>query len=270
MTKAQFTSIIYSEGGGIAYDDLELDAEVISAEQSSSYTAGVVSTALTVPDRLRVHTFVAVPSMSRLPPLYPEPLPSIRYMNLLTTGALEAGLPAPYQAYLHSWPLYEPIWEPECPWISQHKTTLYGLAPIPPTPSLNTSHSSRSLSSYTGPDLCLHFPSPWLRWLGIQLFIVIATALLDFGERLCDTTVSRETGLCPPWARWAVRLIVGGIWCWHDGLMVEVFGAGDGRDVRGLGVLGWAKEEWWQEEKALARDDPEAQKDPMIERVELG
>ncbi|KAF2446657.1 hypothetical protein P171DRAFT_453958 [Karstenula rhodostoma CBS 690.94] len=89
ITKDQYRRIVGSEGGGIAYRDIELQAEVLD---NHKYPGKI----------LPVRTLAE--AMSRSPP----PRPSRRYMKLLLDGVEEAKLPSEYQQYLREIPTYQP------------------------------------------------------------------------------------------------------------------------------------------------------------------
>ncbi|KAH7303240.1 hypothetical protein B0I35DRAFT_455322 [Stachybotrys elegans] len=82
LTPDMYRKVLASEGGGVAYAEIEVWAERI--------TAG---------DKFPVRTLRTV--------LRREARPSARYMNLVRTGASES-LPASYQAFLAKLPQYQP------------------------------------------------------------------------------------------------------------------------------------------------------------------
>ncbi|KAL9084058.1 MAG: hypothetical protein Q9165_008259 [Trypethelium subeluteriae] len=90
ITRAQYTKVIASEGGGIAYKDVELQA--VPVEDKDRAKTG---------DELTVRTLVAKLERS------PWPRPSQRYMDIITTGALEAQMPQDYQRYLEAIGVYQ-------------------------------------------------------------------------------------------------------------------------------------------------------------------
>ncbi|MCJ1380196.1 hypothetical protein MMC17_003299 [Xylographa soralifera] len=91
ITADQYVRVFGSEGGGIAYEDIEVDAVPVG-EKDREQTG----------ERLKVRTLGA--AIER----YPSPRPSRRYMDIVTSGALEAQMPAEYQRYLRSISTYEP------------------------------------------------------------------------------------------------------------------------------------------------------------------
>ncbi|MCJ1352282.1 MAG: hypothetical protein MMC33_002266 [Icmadophila ericetorum] len=91
ITASQYIKVLGSEGGGIAYEDIEVDA--VPLDETDREQTG---------PRLKVRTLGA--AIER----YPPPKPSKRYMDIITLGASEASLPLSYQSYLLSLPVYTP------------------------------------------------------------------------------------------------------------------------------------------------------------------
>ncbi|KAF1362623.1 hypothetical protein EJ07DRAFT_152884 [Lizonia empirigonia] len=90
ITADQYTHLVASEGGGIAYVDIAIPAVPATPEDES----------LTGPQFV-VRTLGTV--MRRIP----QASPSERYMKLLTDGAADARLPEAYCQYLQSIPKYQ-------------------------------------------------------------------------------------------------------------------------------------------------------------------
>ncbi|KAJ8069769.1 hypothetical protein OCU04_000187 [Sclerotinia nivalis] len=93
ITQEQYIHMLASEGGGIMYTDIELDAVPLTAKDREA----------TGP-MLKVRTLVVVPMMERVP----WPLPSERYMQIITSGSRENQMPDSYQGYLESREVYPP------------------------------------------------------------------------------------------------------------------------------------------------------------------
>jgi gliotoxin/aspirochlorine biosynthesis gamma-glutamylcyclotransferase len=91
ITADQYTHVIASEGGGIAYSDIELSARPVS-EADSELVGG---------DSVCVRTLGAILHRE------PWPLPSKRYMDIINTGAVEADLPGYYREFLAKIKTYE-------------------------------------------------------------------------------------------------------------------------------------------------------------------
>ncbi|KAI0401929.1 hypothetical protein F4802DRAFT_578331 [Xylaria palmicola] len=89
LTPAMYAKVLASEGGGIAYAEVEVRAEALSAAETESSGATMAT-----------RTLVTV--MRR------EARPSTRYMGLICNGAREAHMPADYQRYLAQLPVYRP------------------------------------------------------------------------------------------------------------------------------------------------------------------
>ncbi|RYO97032.1 hypothetical protein DL765_011330 [Monosporascus sp. GIB2] len=87
----QYTRVIASEGGGIAYRDICIVGEPIGRSARDE-----------IGSRIMLRTLGA--AMVRHPP----PAPSRRYMNLLIDGGKESHLPPRYQQYLAGFPVYKP------------------------------------------------------------------------------------------------------------------------------------------------------------------
>jgi gliotoxin/aspirochlorine biosynthesis gamma-glutamylcyclotransferase len=94
LTPRQYVMVIASEGGGIAYREATVEAEFVGADGGRRKDSGGIPTMITA------RTFVSV--LQRLP----DPRPSKRYMDLITTGAAEGRLPPEYQRYLNKLPYY--------------------------------------------------------------------------------------------------------------------------------------------------------------------
>ncbi|KAF4636130.1 hypothetical protein G7Y89_g1952 [Cudoniella acicularis] len=91
ITSNQYRQVIASEGGGIGYDDIAINVVPVAEEDEKK-----------IGPRLRVRTLRAAVVRN------PWPSPSKRYMNIVMTGAREAGLPLSYQLYLEDIATYEP------------------------------------------------------------------------------------------------------------------------------------------------------------------
>ena len=96
VTLKDYTHIIATEGGGVAYRDVLVDCYPLPADPN-----------LPVPDKpstaaFKAHTLLA-PKVGRLVrPDRSYAQPSPRYLKLLTDGAMEVSLPNEYQEYLRS------------------------------------------------------------------------------------------------------------------------------------------------------------------------
>ena len=95
ITRSQFTQVFASEGGGIVYKDLAATAEAV----------GSIDEAILSGPRVEVRTLGVVATVQRKAPW---PRASRRYMEIVRTGAAEAGLPPAYQRHLASFPPYIP------------------------------------------------------------------------------------------------------------------------------------------------------------------
>ncbi|POS75432.1 hypothetical protein DHEL01_v206174 [Diaporthe helianthi] len=76
----QYERVIASEGGGIAYKDIEVQCEPLGAD-----------------DRCKLGERVQMRTLGTILMRRPAPTPSERYMSILTDGAQEAKLPRSYQ-----------------------------------------------------------------------------------------------------------------------------------------------------------------------------
>ncbi|KAI0439547.1 hypothetical protein F4803DRAFT_530527 [Xylaria telfairii] len=92
LTPDMYAKVLASEGGGIAYAEVEIRAEPLPPDGST----GAKDTGATIAMR----TLVTV--MKR------EARPSTRYMGLIRNGAREAHMPANYQQFLARLPVYHP------------------------------------------------------------------------------------------------------------------------------------------------------------------
>lgn len=104
VTPVDYAHIIATEGGGGVYKDIVIDCHPLEVGSPS-----VPEIPLTKP--FKAHTLFAMPSEVeqmkyralegyRRDPTYAQP--SARYLNLITSGGKEHGLPAEYQEYLDS------------------------------------------------------------------------------------------------------------------------------------------------------------------------
>ncbi|KAI0856112.1 hypothetical protein F4860DRAFT_424433 [Xylaria cubensis] len=92
LTPENYTRVLASEGGGIAYAEVEVRACMISPTKDGHLLGKDIT--------IGVRTLVTV--------MRHEARPSSRYMGLLRTGADEAELPSSYQDFLASIPVYYP------------------------------------------------------------------------------------------------------------------------------------------------------------------
>lgn len=99
LTPSQYVKVIASEGGGIAYREVTVEAEAVGKGDAGGQTKGSGGI---VASKISARTIITV--LQRLP----EPRPSKRYMDLITTGAAEGHLPPDYQRYLNRLPYYKP------------------------------------------------------------------------------------------------------------------------------------------------------------------
>lgn len=93
VTKADYTHIIATEGGGAGYQDVLVDCYALSGDSVED-----------VPWKpsgqpFKAHTLHAPVTVARPDHSYAQP--SSRYLKLITDGATEHGLPLEYQAFLH-------------------------------------------------------------------------------------------------------------------------------------------------------------------------
>ncbi|KAI1457517.1 hypothetical protein F4805DRAFT_172422 [Annulohypoxylon moriforme] len=96
LTPDMYAKVISSEGGGIAYAEVEVRAELMTQEGSEGCEFGTKTFA--------TRSLVTVlPRMAR---------PSVRYMGLLRTGAANSNMPISYQKFLASVPVYRPPEKP--------------------------------------------------------------------------------------------------------------------------------------------------------------
>lgn len=91
ITQDQYVRVLGSEGGGIAYDDIEVEA--VPVEKQDADVIG---------PKIKVRTLGS--AMERIP----WPKPSRRYMNIILAGSSEVKMPEMYQRYLESINVYEP------------------------------------------------------------------------------------------------------------------------------------------------------------------
>ncbi|KAG9230914.1 gliotoxin biosynthesis protein GliK [Amylocarpus encephaloides] len=91
ITERQYVQVRASEGGGIAYDDIEVDAVPVDAEDAK----------VTGPN-IRARTLAAAIERN------PWPRASERYMSIIIAGAIEVRMPQYYQDYLECMPVYQP------------------------------------------------------------------------------------------------------------------------------------------------------------------
>ncbi|KAK0617479.1 hypothetical protein B0T14DRAFT_435657 [Immersiella caudata] len=110
LSAADYHRLKVTEGAGTAYQELDLEAQVISEADTQHADTDGRNVGRPTEQRLEVKSFTA-----RFP-FRPARLPSARYMNLLIDGAVERTLPPHYVQYLHSLPSYSP---PRLGWIRQ-------------------------------------------------------------------------------------------------------------------------------------------------------
>ncbi|KAJ3560967.1 hypothetical protein NPX13_g9119 [Xylaria arbuscula] len=103
VTPSQYTEIIRSEGGGIAYK--EISVRVTPLKISTELESNNLHEARNK-DLSEARTLVSL--MIRLP----APCPSQRYMNLIVDGAIESRYPLDYQLYLKNIRTYKPATHP--------------------------------------------------------------------------------------------------------------------------------------------------------------
>ncbi|KAL4783357.1 hypothetical protein BJX76DRAFT_348666 [Aspergillus varians] len=89
LTPDDYRRLVLSEGAGVGYDEIMVDAGVLDS-------AGVVQS------EILVHTLKAKY------PWRPNRAASARYMGLILEGAQEFNLPETYQTFLKSLPVYRP------------------------------------------------------------------------------------------------------------------------------------------------------------------
>ncbi|CZT16519.1 related to gliotoxin biosynthesis protein GliK [Ramularia collo-cygni] len=80
LSVRDFRRLVATEGGGVAYKEIQVSGSVITADTES----------------ITLYTLTAIF------PRRPNAAPSSRYLGLLIQGAKESGLPESYQAYLRS------------------------------------------------------------------------------------------------------------------------------------------------------------------------
>ncbi|KAI0419771.1 hypothetical protein F5X98DRAFT_384042 [Xylaria grammica] len=103
VTPSQYTSIIKSEGGEIAYKEVNVRVTPLKiSTKSGSNNPHDVSNK----DLSEARTLISL--MIRLP----APCPSQRYMNLVVNGAIESKYPPGYQRYLKGISTYQPATHP--------------------------------------------------------------------------------------------------------------------------------------------------------------
>ncbi|KAI1120238.1 hypothetical protein F5Y10DRAFT_283460 [Nemania abortiva] len=95
VSPEQYTRIIASEGGGIAYREAQVEAKTI---MQNSDKLNCNSTE----ENLSTRTLIT--TLSRRP----DPRPSERYLNLIIDGAAEANYPIQYQQHLRNLVSYQP------------------------------------------------------------------------------------------------------------------------------------------------------------------
>ncbi|KAL1956155.1 hypothetical protein VTO42DRAFT_7590 [Malbranchea cinnamomea] len=107
VTLSDYARIIATEGGGSSYIDIVVDCHPFPADYDP---AKPVPESPATP-AFKAHTLLS-PRAKKDPsshtyrrPYYARP--SLRYKNLLVTGAQEHNLPAEYRAYLSSFPAYQ-------------------------------------------------------------------------------------------------------------------------------------------------------------------
>ncbi|KAL1846608.1 hypothetical protein Daus18300_014199 [Diaporthe australafricana] len=91
LSPEMYKKVLASEGGGIAYTEVEVQAEVLKDDEDS---------ARSLLGKLAVRSLVTV--------LQRKARPSVRYMALLRTGAAEADMPLSYQRFLAAFPVFRP------------------------------------------------------------------------------------------------------------------------------------------------------------------
>lgn len=92
VTPTDFATIIATEGGGSSYQDVVVDCFPISSSPSPSSA-----------EPLKAHTLLAPQSKTRNHPAQS----SARYLGLISTGAVEHGLPLSYRNYLARYRPYQ-------------------------------------------------------------------------------------------------------------------------------------------------------------------
>ncbi|KAK8044764.1 hypothetical protein PG993_004788 [Apiospora rasikravindrae] len=98
LSPDMYAKVIASEGGGIAYAEVVVWAERL--DRGDKGTDGGV----TSPRAIQVRSLVTM--------LRREARPSVRYMTLLQTGAVEAHVPPSYQKFLAGIPVYHAPTQP--------------------------------------------------------------------------------------------------------------------------------------------------------------
>ncbi|KAI1653952.1 hypothetical protein F4813DRAFT_372595 [Daldinia decipiens] len=98
LTPGMYTEVLASEGGGIAYAEIEVRAQVLYDDNTEPPQG----------------TIAILATRSLITLLRREARPSIRYMGLLREGAAESCMPISYQKFLAQLPVYHPPRKPFC------------------------------------------------------------------------------------------------------------------------------------------------------------
>ncbi|KAI0114670.1 hypothetical protein F4776DRAFT_325542 [Hypoxylon sp. NC0597] len=98
VTPQQYSHIIASEGGGIAYKEVLVEIDPVEKPSGIKVPNEDHSCGMHMTGRTLVSVMVRQPA----------PRPSRRYMNLIIDGASESNYPTDYQNYLKALPSYEP------------------------------------------------------------------------------------------------------------------------------------------------------------------
>ncbi|KAL5364143.1 hypothetical protein BJX96DRAFT_178711 [Aspergillus floccosus] len=101
VDRADYSSIIASEGGGTAYKEVVLRAQVITTDR------GAGTRSIEGEEDEEEERWLSVMSLTRAyAPIIPR-CPSQRYKDIICNGAQEAHLPSDYQAFLAALPVYQ-------------------------------------------------------------------------------------------------------------------------------------------------------------------
>ncbi|RHZ55538.1 gamma-glutamylcyclotransferase family protein [Aspergillus thermomutatus] len=103
LDRRSWYSVVRSEGGGTAYDEVEVLAEALRAHAcDENGDLQLLGDEPNQPGRFHVTTLVRGygPTVPRCP--------SLRYKNIILDGAREADLPRKYRSYLATLPFYDP------------------------------------------------------------------------------------------------------------------------------------------------------------------
>ncbi|KAI1934438.1 hypothetical protein LOZ66_005906 [Ophidiomyces ophidiicola] len=194
VSHEDYISIIGSEGGGIAYDEIEVLAQSVTQDGDNE---------MPIRSPFKVMTLVRAygPTVPRHPSKRYLVWVHVSFMilllahtpyigvstskDLLIEGSHEAHLPSTYESFLYS------------------------------------------IASYRAPN------SGW-RKIGAALFLALWAPIMKVAEELTKATANSDgQGNCPAWVQGLVRLILVVMWFHHDFIHSKVWGRGDGLDQNG-------------------------------------